>query len=87
MYLKSKSSMNAFLITLLSGLLWIMSASAQTGSPIDVRGTVKDIAGDPIIGVNVLLQGTTTGTVTDYDGNFILKAPSNGVLELSYIGY
>jgi hypothetical protein len=62
MYLKSKSSMNAFLITLLSGLLWIMSASAQTGSPIDVRGTVKDIAGDPIIGVNVLLQGTTTGT-------------------------
>jgi len=65
----------------------IVSVTAQTGTTISVRGTVTDIAGEPLIGVNILLQGTSTGTVTDYDGNFTLQAPANGVLEISYIGY
>jgi TonB-linked outer membrane protein, SusC/RagA family/TonB-dependent outer membrane receptor, SusC/RagA subfamily, signature region len=65
----------------------ILSVSAQTGPTINVRGTVTDIAGEPIIGANILLQGTSTGTVTDYDGNFALQAPADGVLEVSYIGY
>ena len=84
MYLNFKKSMKAFLMALL-GVLMTFSAVAQ--SPINVRGTVKDVAGEPIIGANILLQGTGTGTVTDYDGNFALQAPANGVLEISYIGY
>ncbi|HMM16507.1 MAG: SusC/RagA family TonB-linked outer membrane protein [Petrimonas sp.] len=65
----------------------ILSASAQTGSTINVRGTVKDVAGEPIIGASVLLQGTTSGVVTDYDGNFSIQAPGNGTLVISYVGY
>ena len=39
------------------------------------------------IGANILIQGTSNGTVTDYDGNFVIQVPSNGVLEVSYIRY
>ncbi|MFA5229730.1 MAG: TonB-dependent receptor, partial [Candidatus Paceibacterota bacterium] len=87
MYLKFRRSRRVFLMTMLLGILMIVSVTAQTGTTISVRGTVTDIAGEPLIGVNILLQGTSTGTVTDYDGNFTLQAPANGVLEISYIGY
>lgn len=73
-------------LTLVLGLLMSASVVAQTG-PVNVRGTVKDAKGEAIIGANILLQGTSSGTVTDYDGNFALQAPANGVLEISYIGY
>lgn len=52
-----------------------------------VTGVVKDAKGETLIGVNVLLKGTTTGTITDFDGNFTLNVPSNGILVVSYIGY
>jgi len=65
----------------------ILSVSAQTGSTINVRGTVKDVTGEPIIGASILLQGTTSGVVTDYDGNFSIQAPGNGTLVISYVGY
>lgn len=54
---------------------------------IQVRGSVLDENGDPLVGVTILLQGTTTGTVTDFDGNFALTAPQKGVLKISYVGY
>ena len=87
MYVNFKKSTKAFLMTVLSSMLMILSASAQTGSTINVRGTVKDVAGEPIIGASVLLQGTTSGVVTDYDGNFSIQAPGNGTLVISYVGY
>ncbi|HAR39302.1 MAG TPA: SusC/RagA family protein, partial [Porphyromonadaceae bacterium] len=87
MYVKFRKSSRVFLITVLFGMLMILSASAQTGAPINVRGSITDVAGEPLIGVNILLQGTSTGTVTDYDGNFELRVPADGVLEVSYIGY
>lgn len=87
MHVNFKKNSRVFLMTLLSGMLMILSASAQTGTPINVRGTVTDIAGEPLVGVNILLQGTSTGTVTDYDGNFVLQVPEDGVLEVRYIGY
>lgn len=59
-----------------------ISASAQS-----VSGTVTDESGEALIGVSVLVQGTSTGTVTDIDGNFTVDAPADAVLELSYIGY
>lgn len=52
-----------------------------------VTGVVKDKSGEPLIGVNVVLKGTATGTITGLDGDFMLQVPSSGVLEISYIGY
>lgn len=87
MYVNFKKSTKAFLMTVLSSMLMILSVSAQTGSTINVRGTVKDVAGEPVIGASILLQGTTSGVVTDYDGNFSIQAPGNGTLVISYVGY
>ena len=87
MYLNVKKSTKAFLMTVLSGVLMVLSVSAQTGTMINVRGTVTDISGEPIIGASILLQGTTSGVVTDYDGNFSIQAPGNGTLVISYVGY
>ena len=53
-----------------------------------VTGTVKDATGEPMIGVSVLVDGTTNGGVTDLDGNFtIQKVPNNGVLKFTYVGF
>lgn len=54
---------------------------------ISVSGIVKDTKGEPLIGVSVLVKGTTNGTVTDLDGKFSLKVSIGDVLEFSYIGY
>jgi len=61
-----------------------LPAFAQTS---EVRGTVKDANGESLIGVNVVRKGTSDGTVTDLDGNFVLKAPANATLVFSYIGF
>lgn len=52
-----------------------------------ITGTIKDENGEPMIGVSVLIQGTTTGTITDFDGKFTLEVPTNATLVISYIGY
>ena len=55
---------------------------------ISVVGRVVDASGEPLIGVNILLQGTTTGTLTNIDGEFAIDVPSSSsVLVISYIGY
>lgn len=59
---------------------------SQSGN-ILVKGIIKDDIGEPVIGANVLLKGTMTGTITDFDGRFELNVPSNGVLTVTYIGY
>lgn len=53
-----------------------------------VTGVVLDNAGIPIIGANIIVKGTTNGTVTDFDGNYTLEeVPADAVLVISYIGY
>ncbi|MGL4852670.1 MAG: SusC/RagA family TonB-linked outer membrane protein [Phocaeicola sp.] len=53
-----------------------------------ISGTVKDPAGEPIIGANVLIKGTSNGTITDFDGNYTLdNVPEGAVLDVSFIGY
>ncbi|MCB0609801.1 MAG: TonB-dependent receptor plug domain-containing protein, partial [Lewinella sp.] len=53
-----------------------------------VSGVIKDDAGEPLIGVNILVQGTGLGTVTDADGAFQLEVPGpESVLQISYTGY
>lgn len=55
---------------------------------IKVKGQVIDADGsEPLIGVSILVQGTTNGTVTDFDGNFEMTVPDKAVLQFSYIGY
>ncbi len=77
----------AFLICImLQSFLSITDVVAQ--SKITINGTVTDILGDPLIGVNVLEKGTSTGTITDLDGKFRLTVSSqSAVLSFSYIGY
>ncbi len=61
------------------------AAAAQN---ITVRGTVKDEAGEAIVGANVVLQGSrTVYTMTDVSGAFTLNVPSNGVLDVNCMGY
>ena len=54
---------------------------------ITVSGTVSDPAGEPLIGASVLVQGTTTGGQTDFDGNFTLQVAPDATLVISYVGY
>ncbi len=82
-----KKSTYAFLSFLMVGLLFSVVANGQPASPINVSGSVMDSKGEPIIGANILLKGTASGTVTDFDGKFVVEAPGNGVLTISYIGY
>lgn len=65
-------------------LLMSVVAFAQN----QIKGHVADAAGEPIIGANVTVKGTTTGTITDIDGNFVLEVGStDGTLVVSFIGY
>ena len=52
-----------------------------------VTGTVVDEHGEPLIGVSVMMKGSSKGAVTDLDGKFSLSVPSNSTLVISYIGY
>lgn len=65
----------------------MFSLQAYSQQQIDIRGNVVDKSGEAIIGASVAVEGRTTGTVTDLDGNFVLSAPANGSLKISYIGY
>ena len=60
-------------------------SGSQTTKP--VKGKIVDEKGEPLIGVNVAVDGTTTGTITDLDGNFSMSVLSGSTLKVSYIGY
>mgnify|MGYP002224786798 CR=1 FL=1 len=52
------------------------------------KGQVKDaVSGEPMIGVSVRVKGTGSGTITDFDGNFTVKASKGDILVISYVGY
>ena len=73
-----------FFLLWLAGMLLTVQAFAQE---ITVNGIVKDNLGEPVIGASVLIKGTTNGTITDFDGNFILKANQGDIIVISFIGY
>ena len=54
---------------------------------IPVSGTVKSLEGEALVGVNVIVKGTITGTVTDVNGRFSLNAPENATLVFSFVGF
>jgi iron complex outermembrane receptor protein len=72
------------MLALFVGLLLTVGAFAQQ---ITVKGHVKDATGEPIIGATVKVAGAQQGTVSDFDGNFTLKADQGQTLSVSYIGY
>lgn len=82
---------SAFFCTSLPAL----AASSTAGTNLAIqqqdqklKGQVIDAqTGDPVIGVNVLVKGTTNGTITDIDGKYELNAPAGAVLQISFIGY
>ena len=67
-------------------LFWALSTGAVAQNST-LRGTVKDMAGIPLIGVNVIEKGTTNGTVTDESGNFSINVPANATIVFTYIGF
>lgn len=64
-----------------------LAAEVVQQNTITVKGVVKDVNGDPIIGASVMEEGTRNGTVTDVHGNYTLKARRGVKLIVSYIGY
>lgn len=59
----------------------------QVGDNRIIKGTILDATGMPVIGANVMVKGTTNGTITDMDGKFSLEVDKNAILVVSYIGY
>ena len=84
--MKSKilNSNGKFLLLCLVGMLMTVQGFAQT---ITVNGIVKDKTGEAVIGANVLVKGTTNGTITDFDGIFTLNANKGDIIVFSFIGY
>ena len=54
---------------------------------VTVTGSVKDAHGNPVVGASVVVEGTSIGISTAFDGTFSIKAPANGKLAISYLGY
>ena len=96
-----KHYFSVFKLTSLVGVMCVSSAFAESVNLTGVlpetnvvqqngkiTGTVVDQTGTPVIGANVMVKGTTNGTITDFDGNFVLDGvDANSVLVVSYIGY
>lgn len=69
-------------------LFFFICSTALAAQQRAITGTVTDEQGQPLIGANVLVQGTASGTVTDFEGNFELNLPPSATnLEISYTGY
>lgn len=78
-----KTTQRVFVLLLLSTICSIAFAQSH-----QLKGTVLDNAGEPIIGANILIVGTTNGVITDLEGNFTLQdVPLNAKMQISFIGY
>ena len=78
-----KSKTPVRILSLLLGLFLSVGAFAQN----DVKGIVKDASGEPIIGATIRVVGQDGGAITDFDGNFTIKAAPGAKIQVSYIGY
>ncbi len=76
-----------FMKKLLLFALALGACVAVTAQNIGISGTVTDSSGQPLVAAGVTLQGTTTGTVTDYDGKFALSVPEGSTIQVEALGY
>lgn len=84
---KNKNKRKKRSITCLIAICMLLSSSVMFAQ-LSVSGTVTDETGDPLIGVNVSIKGTTIGNITDIDGKYTLQAPGEqSILVFSFIGY
>lgn len=92
-YSPKKITQYLLLLGLAAGLMPIEKTQAASSvqlvqqQTVNVKGTVLDSHGEPIIGANVVVGNTTQGTITDIDGNFKLSVPMGAKLKISFIGY
>ncbi|TMM58413.1 TonB-dependent receptor [Maribacter algarum] len=94
---KLKPKARAFLLALLLSILGVSPVLAEPNTEIDisssetfqttVTGTITDENGVPLSGASIVIKGTTTGAVADFDGNYSISVASDGVLVFSYVGY
>ena len=74
------------------GKIYLFKAAERTTTSINqqkriITGTVVDPNGEAVIGANVVVKGTTNGTITDMDGKFSLEVPEGAMLQITYVGY
>lgn len=82
---KADKRKRSFLLSLILSFTLVSFTWAQN---IQITGIIKSATdNEPIIGANIVIEGTTTGVITDLDGNFSLQSPANGKIVISYIGY
>ena len=78
--MKTKSTL---ILTLFMALIVQLSFAQQN----TISGTVSDENGLPLLGATIVISGTTSGTTTDFDGNYKINANTGDVLTFSYVGY
>ena len=81
-----KISSRSLRFVLMTVATMVLSVGAMWAQNVKVSGTVTDNSGEPLIGVYVLVEGTTTGTSTDFDGKYTLDAPANANLVFTLMG-
>lgn len=73
---------------LLTAVLLLCATFSLYAQEVQIKGVViSGTDNDPLPGVNVVVKGTTNGTMTDIDGQFVLTAPEGSTLSISYIGF
>ena len=82
--LKEKKSFR--LRSILALVCLLLTASSVLAQTKTVTGTVTDSQNEPLIGASILIQGTSSGTITDLDGKYSISATPEDVLEFSYVG-
>ena len=85
--MKTKSNVNKkrLLLVFLASILCV--SNIVYAQNYTLRGNVKDVNNEPLIGVNVVEKGTSTGSVTDINGNFSFSVSEGATIVFSYIGY
>ncbi|KEO73479.1 SusC/RagA family TonB-linked outer membrane protein [Anditalea andensis] len=79
--------MKNFYLLLNVALIFLLIICPSFGQERTVKGTITDEMGDPIPGTSVLLKGSSTGTVADFDGGYSIDVPEGGTLVFSFIGF
>lgn len=78
--------LHLFRVALLS--LCLLAGMTLSAAPLTVSGTVTQASdGEPLVGVSILIKGTSQGTTTDIDGNYTLKVDEGAILQFSYVGF
>lgn len=73
--------------SMIVALALLFAGSAGTQETKTIKGMVRDVTGEPLIGASVIEKGTNNGVITDVDGNFTLTVPADATLSIAYMGY